>query len=371
MDADRLRTWIALATVPGLTALRAHKLLEAFGGNIDAIFKASPQELLRCGLSKKLIGSINRKNSIATIDQMLDWEHQEHHAIICFDSVHYPENLKQTADPPLLLYCIGDVALLQAKQVAMVGSRTPTPAGKNIAHHWSAELAYGGVVITSGLAYGIDAASHRGALSTSGKTIAVLGSGLRCIYPKEHVALYKDVCHHGLVVSEFPLDTPPRPHNFPRRNRIISGLSLGVVVVEAAIGSGSLITARFALEQNRNVMAVPSTITNNMAHGCHQLIKEGAYLVESPADICAIVGFSPKVSHRHCDDIDAKQSFDFSVEEKRILAELGEQILTTDMIVERTQLPPQQVAAVLVGLELHGAVVSLSGDRYQSMVRVQ
>ena len=193
----------------------------------------------------------------------------------------YPELLKQIADPPSILFVQGDVSLLAKWQIALVGSRNPSASGRDTAYEFSRYLAQDGITINSGLAMGIDAASHQGALAAGGKTIAVIGTGLDRVYPAKHRELAHEIASTGAIVSEFALGTSPRAENFPRRNRIISGLSLGTVVVEAAVKSGSLITARMAMEQGREVFAIPGSIHNPLARGCHQLIRQGAKLVEN------------------------------------------------------------------------------------------
>lgn len=224
--------------------------------------------------------------NIERIEQSLNWmQNSSDKYIISYSSPHYPAQLKELASPPLLLYLQGDRSLLQNPQIALVGSRKCTPYGQQKAYHFAAQLCKKGFTVTSGLAVGVDGFAHQGALSEQGKTIAVLGTGLDNIYPKRHTKLAQQIIEQGLLVSEFWPTAAAHPSNFPRRNRIISGLSLGTLVIEASQRSGSLITARYALEQNRDVFALPGSIDNPEASGCHQLIQQGAKLVVTVDDI--------------------------------------------------------------------------------------
>jgi DNA processing protein len=220
------------------------------------------------------------------LDEHLHWLAQPNHHLICLSDASYPALLKEIADPPPCLFCIGQIDLLKTPQLAIVGSRNPTHAGKTIAHQFATDLSDQGLTITSGLALGIDTQAHCAALAHPfGCTVAVLGCGVDVIYPKSNRHVYEQICDKGCIISEFPLKSPPRRQHFPRRNRIITGLSLGTLVVEARCKSGSLISARMALEQNREVFAIPGSIFNPQARGCHQLISQGAKLVENYADI--------------------------------------------------------------------------------------
>jgi len=218
-------------------------------------------------------------------DQLLHWLAYDQHQILTLGHSGYPELLQQIADPPLMLYLAGDVELLQRPQLAIVGSRKPTIEGFNDARRFAGALSELGWCITSGLAEGIDAAAHQGCLQANGKTLAVLGTGIDRVYPRSNQPLYEQIYHQGLLISEFPLGTAPRGHNFPKRNRIVAGLSVGVLVVEAALKSGSLISARLACESGREVFAIPGSIHQAQYKGCHQLIKQGAKLTETIQDI--------------------------------------------------------------------------------------
>lgn len=270
----------------------------------------------------------------------------------------YPALLREIARPPLLIYVRGNADALALPQIAVVGSRQSSPAGAATAAEFAKLLAASGFAITSGLALGIDGAAHRGALAT-GVTIAVLGTGLDRVYPRQHQALVEEIlAAGGALVSEFPPGTPPRAENFPRRNRVISGLSLGVLVVEAALRSGSLITARLAMEQGREVFAIPGSIHNPQARGCHQLLREGATLVETAADIVAQLGGLLAYKEQ---EASAAPIPSFSAEEDSVLQQLGFDPLDLDTLVARTGMAASRLSRVLVGLELRGAVSGHNG----------
>lgn len=278
--------------------------------------------------------------------------------LLTLSDERYPRLLREIARPPLLIYVRGNVSALALPQIAVVGSRQSSPAGAATAADFAKVLAASGFAITSGLALGIDGAAHRGALVT-GVTIAVLGSGLDQIYPRQHRALADAiVAAGGALVSEFSLGTPPLAKNFPRRNRVISGLSLGVVVVEAAPRSGSLITARLAMEQGREVFAIPGSIHNPQARGCHQLLREGATLVETAADIVEQLG--GLLAYKDC-EASAPPTPAYSEEEESVLRQLGFDPLDLDTLVARTGMTASLLSRVLVNLELQVAIASHNG----------
>jgi DNA processing protein len=284
--------------------------------------------------------------------------------ILLFTDPEYPALLRETSGAPAVLYVLGSLAALASPQLAMVGSRSPTPAGRATAREFAAYFVRAGLTVTSGLAFGIDAASHEGALAGGGLTVAVLGSGLDRIYPAEHAALARRICANGALVSEFPLRTAPLRANFPRRNRIISGLSLGTLVVEAARQSGSLITARLAADAGREVFAIPGSIHSPVSHGCHQLIKAGAKLVEDAADVLTELRISvPKEQlTERANEADELPALDKEYE--MLLDALGFEPASIDTLVARTQLPSESVASMLLILELGGRVAALPGGRY-------
>ncbi|RKS85835.1 DNA processing protein [Orbus hercynius] len=292
------------------------------------------------------------------IQKTLDWIHQDNHFLISYDEPRYPDLLKQISSPPLLLFGIGDRELLSTTQIAMVGSRIFSEYGAQWARYFASELAINGLTITSGLALGIDAICHRGALDVSGKTIAVLGSGLLNITPKTNYHLAQNIlASGGCIISEFLPQIIAHPKYFPRRNRIISGLSLGTFVVEASQKSGSLITARYALEQNRDVFALPGDISNENYDGTHWLIKQGAYLVTKPIDILEHYASSLSWIKPHTDD----QSLLLPMIHPEIFALINHQPISADMIVDKIGQSATDVAIKLMELELEGAIRTING----------
>lgn len=279
----------------------------------------------------------------------------------------YPSLLKQISDPPIALFLRGNASLLGNPQLAIVGSRNPSTEGRRNAEEFAAYLARCGLTITSGMALGIDAAGHRGALKAGGTTIAILGTGLDKVYPPSHRELCEEIAVKGLVVSEFPPGTPPLPHNFPRRNRLISGLSVGVLVVEAAQSSGSLITARLASEQGREVFAIPGSIHNPLARGCHRLIREGAKLVESAGDILEELAPLLKLEPMRVLEQNQTRTTATAAEDpeyRLLLNSMDYAPTSVDALVERTGLTPDVVSSMLLMLELQGQVEAAPGGHY-------
>ena len=365
-SADTLTDWLTLCHAPGAGTATIQRLLENFSAPAAAL-KASNGELLRLGLKQPTIDAL-RKPEERLITRDLEWcEASNNHIITCRDPA-YPVLLAQLPDPPPLLYIHGDVGLLSEPQLAMVGSRNPSRSGQQTAVDFARHLASAGLVITSGLALGIDAASHQGALDANAPTIAVMGTGLDRVYPARHRDLARRIAEQGSLVSEFPLGTSPQPGNFPQRNRIISGLSLGTLVVEAAIRSGSLISARYALEQGREVFAIPGSIHNPLARGCHRLIRDGAKLVETAQDVIDELGSLAA----------ACSALPGSGEETTRPQQLGEEYLqlldsidfdptSIDQLVERSGLTPAEVSSMLLQLELSGHIASNPGGRYNRL----
>lgn len=317
-------------------------------------------------LSQTAIDAIINPDWFA-VEREIEWAHNEKQCIISIDHSDYPAKLKQIAHPPLVLFVYGNPGTLDQNQLAIVGSRNPTTTALEVAFDFAKALTGCGLTITSGMAIGIDGAAHRGALSSSeGKTIAVLGSGLNHFYPKSHVKLAHAIAEQGAVISDLPLGSPAASAHFPKRNRIISGLSLGTLVVEAALKSGSLITARYAIEQNREVFAIPSSIRNPRAIGCHYLIKNGAKLVEAPEDI--LIEIEQQLPHKAkkqnysvgCDAVHSNEALLDHVTLK-LLDCVGFEITEIDHIIERSNLDAPAAMAALVLLELEGFIVKVRG----------
>ena len=360
------RAWLSLAATPGIDAALATALVGHFGG-AAACLEASPAELAAFGLHGRVADRLRRPDS-RSIEAALRWLGHPGHRIIPASDPAYPAQLRSITDPPALLYVSGDPVVLSGRQVAIVGSRRPTPAGRETAFGFAARLTYSGLIVTSGLAAGIDAAAHRGALAAGGQTVAVCGTGLDEVYPAANGPLAAGIATRGALVSEFPPGSPPRAANFPRRNRLISGLALGVVVVEAAYRSGSLITARLAAEQGREVFALPGSVHNPMARGCHRLIRDGARLVETPAEVLqglqqdlfqALTDAPGPVVEGSADSVDRLDS-----DSKILLNACGFGPVDADILVERTGFSPSAVASMLLMLELRGEVEPSVGGRY-------
>ncbi len=317
------------------------------------------------GLSERSVAAL-REPDWDQVEIELSWYDDTHRHIVTLDDPRYPVLLKETADPPSMLFVHGDVALLSQWQLAVVGSRNPSAPGRDNAYEFARFMARHGIIITSGLAMGIDAAAHQGALAANGKTIAVVGTGLDRVYPAKHRELAHDIVSSGAIVSEFMLGTLPKADHFPRRNRIISGLSLGTLVVEAAVQSGSLITARMALEQGRDVFAIPGSIHNPLARGCHRLIREGAKLVETASDIVEELGAIAEVKQESPLQLSPTEvaSSELDADYQLLLSCLGYDPIEIDSLVIQSGLTAETVSSMLLLLELDGRVASLSGGRY-------
>lgn len=357
---------ILLSTLEGMGPATYWKLLEAFGSP-QAVIAASVKHL-EAVCSKPLATQICAlgHQPVSEAEAVLAWCEQNGIALVAYFDPRYPPCLREINCPPPLLYVHGNPAVLNAPQVAVVGSRNSSRAGRHHAFDMAAGLAREGYTITSGLALGIDAQAHLGALAAKATTIAVIGSGIDHIYPKANQPLARDIiASGGCIVSEFPLGTTPQAKNFPRRNRIISGLSLGTLVVEAAIKSGSLITARYAVEQNREVFAMPSSVHSPLSRGCHALIREGATLVESTADIlreirhirplpCPVRVSSAVAEQSHC-------PVQLTLEDRELLRWLEYSPQTLEQLAEASALPVAQLLSSLMSLELCGVVANEEG----------
>ena len=365
-----LSSWLTLARAPGLHAACLRPLLDRFG-SADAILAATSAALRESGAGTALVDWLQsrRGHNDPAIAAELHWlEHEAHH-FVPFGSEDYPPLLAEVSDAPVGLFVRGDPAVLSLPQLAIVGSRNPTAGGRDTAASFAAQLARGGLAITSGLAIGIDAAAHQGALGAQGITIAVCGTGLDVDYPSAHGALAEAITQRGALVSEFPLGMPALQANFPRRNRIISGLALGTLVVEAAVRSGSLITARLAAEQGREVFAIPGSIHNPLARGCHQLLRQGAQLVETVDDIFAelraLVGaLAPALQAAVEPESHAAAAPVLDKAYEILLDALGFEPAGVDTLVQRTGFAADEVASMLLILELDGKLESRPGGRY-------
>jgi DNA processing protein len=363
VSADRLQSlanWIALQRVPGLGPATLTRLYQQY--HDPGWILQHPGQLT--DLKQNIIEGI-RKPDWQQVEADLAWLEADNRALLTLDDPLYPALLREISDPPPLLYVQGDVNLLTEWQLAIVGSRNPSASGRNTAYDFAHYLAGGGLTVTSGLAVGIDAAAHKGALAAGGKTIAVVATGLDRVYPAQHRDLAHQIADNGAIVSEFPLGTSPRAELFPRRNRIISGLSLGTLIVEAALRSGSLITARMAMEQAREVFAIPGSIHNPLARGCHRLIREGAKLVETADDILeelgALAGIETTEAEAQPDDSQTHQKDgDYQI----LFEYLGFDPIAIDKLIQNSGLTADAVSSMLLLLELEGEVESLPGGRY-------
>ncbi|MDR3417634.1 MAG: DNA-processing protein DprA [Nevskia sp.] len=369
MTAGELRPWLALLRVPGLGPARGRRLLERFGSPAAA-FDAGAAAWRGAGLDDAFCQALAEPDW-AGVDLDLGWLEQSAasapRALITRDDPRYPPQLAEISAAPLALFVHGDPELLRLPQLAVVGARSASAQGAENAQAFAAELARRGLTVTSGLALGIDAAAHRGALAADGFTLAVCGNGLDRVYPARNRELAHAIAARGLLVSEFPTGVAPLPEHFPRRNRIISGLSLGVLVVEAARESGSLITARLAAEQGREVFAIPGSIHNPLARGCHALIREGAKLVETVDDILAEL--APLLPAARAAASPARPPAPEPADggdpdRQRVLQALGFETLSLDHLVSRLGLPVERISAALLRLELDGLVAAGPGDTF-------
>ncbi len=371
-----MKEWIALNMTPGVGPRAATKLLERFG-SADAVFHARRSELESLRMGPETIESIIKREFEEKAGQELERVKALGGDILILDDGSYPVLLREIADPPLTLYVRGDwQACFEQPGVAIIGSRMCSTYGENAAEMLSRELASRGICVTSGLARGIDSAAHKGAIRGGGRTIAVMGTGIDAVYPKENTRLVREILDSGgAVVSQFPLGTPPLKDNFPYRNRIISGLSLGVLIVEATERSGSLITARLATEQNREVMAVPGNITSRNSIGTNYLIKAGAKLVqqwqdvvaELPSEIAAGI-LPPKIEESNGAAETADQAalpVDLTGNERKVWRQLStDQPMHIDVLLESSGLSFGDLNAALVGLDIRDLIRVLPGKNY-------
>ena len=403
MERTELKAWLRLTLTPGVGNETARKLLAAFG-SAEAVFEQSFEALRQLG-SEKLSRVILEEPATlaAQLQTTVDWlEAGDDRKIVTLGDADYPLSLLDIADPPLMLYMLGKLVntshagsktiadtpantSLTSANLAIVGSRNPTPQGAINARQFAKTFGEQGLCVVSGLALGIDGAAHDGALLGGAamggcSTIAVVGTGLDRVYPKKHLELAHRIAKQGMIISEFPLGTPPLMANFPKRNRIISGLSQGVLVVEAALKSGSLITARMATEQGRDVFAIPGSIHSPQSRGCHALIKQGAKLVETAQDVLEELQFVLQPLARSIQSMQSIESQDTDEAHESadpsdmggdpaFLAALGFDVVSLDALQARTGLSTPQLQAQLLGLELDGYITRLPGGLFQRMAR--
>ena len=352
--------WLALSLTPGVGSIFIKRLLDRFG-TPEAVFQAPLDELLQIeGLGEKVAREIQKGPAEKKVEKELSLLEEVGGKVMTMKDASYPKRLKEIYDPPPVLYVRGELREEDELAVAIVGSRKTTPYGKWMTEKMGQELARHGITIVSGMARGIDSHAHWGALSGGGRTIAVLGSGVDVVYPPENRNLYKRIIDQGAVLSEFPMGSPPEGGHFPKRNRIISGLSIGVVVVQAGMESGSLITANYALEQGREVFAVPGNVGSDSSRGTHHLIKDGAKLVESSEDILEEVLPQWRRERETPQDVE-RPVRDLSEEENVLYEQLGETPLHIDVLIRESQFDPGKVSSILLNLELKGLISQWPG----------
>jgi DNA processing protein len=357
--AEDAEAWLRFALTPGLGPSTQRKLLRALGGPRE-VLAASSSELVRAA-GESVVSALHAGADTELIQHSIAWLREPGNHLLTLADQRYPRALLETADPPLLLFVKGRVELLDHAALAIVGSRTATPSGTRDAEAFAQVLSDAGLTIVSGLALGIDSAAHRGGLGGASSSVAVMGTGLDKVYPARNRELANRLAIEGALVSEFPLGTPPLAPNFPRRNRVISGLARGCLVVEAALRSGSLITARQASEQGREVFAVPGSIHSPLSKGCHWLIRQGAKLVETAQDVLEELGMVAAPPRTE------EQAVPLLPHELALLTAMGFEPVDPDTIYQRARLAPDTASAILLKLELDGYLSRLPGGLLQRM----
>ena len=360
-------SWLALSLAPDIGPAAIQQLLHCFG-NAEKIISASRAELLETGLLPKSVAALKSPDD-SQLRAASDWLQSSSHHLIHWLDEHYPPLLKATGQSPPVLFVDGNPELLCMPQIAIVGSRNATAGGREIALEFAAHLAKAGLTITSGLAAGIDAAAHEGALHGGGNTLAVLGTGPDIIYPRQNCTLADQIRNHGALVSEFPPGMPARRDHFPRRNRIISGLSLGTLVVEAGVNSGSLITARLSGDYGREVFAIPGSIHSPLSKGCHRLIKQGAKLIENSTDIIeelkSLLSAIEPLPVATPTTPETKPAVD--PDYVKLLSSMGFEPVNIQALAGRSGLTTAELSSMLLILELEGRVESLPGGHFQQL----
>ena len=352
---ELLLAWWRLSKLPGLGNVTLNEIRQQLTKPAE-LLTLTHEQLQGLGLSAEAAERWLTDDSLSAGFELLrDWRHHNRCGVLLAGMDPYPQALAATRDAPLFLYYHGDLEALRQPMVALVGSRNPTPYGLDWAQNCAASLAAAGITVVSGLALGVDGAAHQGALS-GGRTIAVLGSGLDVIYPQRHLGLAQMVMQKGLLLSEFPPGTQPKPEHFPSRNRIVSGLSLGVVVVEAAQKRGSLITARLAAEQGREVFALPGAVTNPLSHGCHQLIREGALLVQNADEIRQELGLQDGLTAQVALALEP-----VATGVPALVSHIDYSMTATDVIAIRSALTIAELLPQLLDLELSGWLRQVPG----------
>ncbi len=363
-QATDIEPWLQLCLIQGVGGESIRRLLVAFGTPVAVL--SAPAVALERVVKKSSVGKIKKGADPNKITAALDWLKDSVNSIITFADHDYPAQLLNIADPPPLLYFKGRRELLNTPALAVVGSRNATPQGLSNAEAFAESVSNAGICIVSGMAHGIDTAAHHGGLRGGSASIAVVGTGLDIVYPARNRTLAHTLAKQGALISELPLGTPAIGKNFPRRNRIISGMSLGCLVIEAALRSGSLITARQALEQGREVLAVPGSIHSPLSKGCHILIKEGAKLVESTQDILDELHYPIQ---KKPDNSSNFAGSDLSNDNARLLNCLGHDVVDVNTLCVRSGLTVESVSAMLLSLELDGQIACLPGGCYQRVTK--
>jgi DNA processing protein len=359
-DGSALEAWVRLASIPGISSTSQRKLLATFGEPAAAL-QASTNDVAAV-LGQRALQAWRNGPDAALVDHALNWLQAAGNRLVTLADAAYPPALLNTPDPPPVLYAKGRPELLQRRSIAIVGARSATPGGMRDAEAFAEALGHAGLTIVSGLANGIDTAAHRGGLQTEASSIAVVATGLDKVYPARNRDLAHRLAEQGLLLSEFPLGTPPLAANFPRRNRVISGLAAGTLVVEAALHSGSLITARQALEQGREVFAIPGSIHSPLSKGCHWLIKQGAKLVESASDVLEELGIICPAPLPSRGPLPALPE-----DEANLLEAMGYAPVDIDSLCEQVNTPVGIISTLLLKLELGGHISRLPGGLFQRL----